>query len=159
MMINPQIVTALNEQVNAELWSGYMYLSISYDMSSKGFHGVSNWFAAQAHEEFEHAIRIAKYIVSRDAKVLMKPIAEVSQEWNSPVEAFEYTLSHEQEVTESIHKLMDKAIEVKDYETQSMLKWFIDEQVEEENTTRQLLRTLKMVEKDSAALCFCQRVG
>jgi len=158
-MINQQMVTALNEQVNAELWSGYLYLSISYNMSSKGFHGVSNWFSAQSHEKFEHAIRIAKYIVSRDAKVSMKPIAEVCREWNSPVEAFEYTLSYEKAVTETIRKLMDKATELKDYKTQDMLQWFIDEQAEEENTTRQLLRTLKMVEKDSAAQCFCQKVS
>ncbi len=159
-MMNSLMVTALNEQINAELWSAYLYLSMSYDMDDKGFAGISKWFALQAEEEMEHATRIAKYIASRDAKVLMMPIAEVRQEWNSPTDVFEDTLMHEKLVTERIHKLMDKAIELKDYETQSMLKWFIDEQIEEEETPRQLLQTLKKIEKDSAALyLFDKKLG
>ncbi len=155
-----EVDVRLNEQVNAELWSGYLYLSMSYDMDDKGFPGISNWFAVQAQEEFEHATRIAKYIGSRDAKVLMKPIAEVRQEWNSPIDAFEDTLMHEKVVTGLIHKLMEKAIEYKDYETQSMLKWFIDEQIEEEETPRQLLQALKMIEKDPAAMyLFDKKLG
>lgn len=151
-MINAKMVTALNEQINAELWSGYLYLSMSYDMDDKGFPGISKWFAEQAHEEFEHATRIAKYLTERDAKVLMKPIAEVRQEWNSPKDAYEDTLMHEKKVTALIRKLMDKAIELKDYETQNMLQWFIEEQIEEEDTPRQLLQTLNMIENDAAAL-------
>ena len=159
-MINPLMVTALNEQINAELWSGYLYLSMSYDMDDKGFPGISGWFAGQAHEEFEHATRIAKYIVSRDAKVLMKPIAEVRQGWESPIDAFEDTLMHEKLVTGLIHKLMDRAIEYKDYESQNMLKWFIDEQIEEEETARQYLQALKMIEKDPAAMyMFDSKLG
>lgn len=151
-MINPKMVSALNEQVNAELWSGYLYLSMSYDMGDKNYPGIAQWFAAQAQEEFEHATRIAKYITARDAKVLMKPIAEVRQEWNSPIDAFEDTLMHEKKVTGLIRSLMDKAIEQKDYETQNMLQWFIEEQIEEEETPRQLLHTLKMIGNNTAAL-------
>jgi len=159
-MIDPLMVAALNEQVNAELWSGYLYLSMSYDMDDKGFPGIAGWFAVQAHEEFEHATRIAKYIVSRDAKVLMKPIAEVRQEWKSPVDAFEDTLKHEKIVTGLIHKLMDRAIESKDYETQNMLKWFIDEQIEEEETPRQFLQTLKVIENYPGAMyMFDKKLG
>ncbi len=159
-MLDPKMEAALNEQINAELWSGYLYLSMSYDMDDKGLCGIANWFAVQAHEEFEHATRIAKYIGSRDGKVLMKPIAEVRQEWNSPTDAFEDTLMHEKVVTGLIHKLMDKAIELKDYESQSMLKWFIDEQIEEEETPRQLLHALKIIEKDPAAMyMFDKKLG
>ena len=159
-MINPLMVTALNEQINAELWSGYLYLSMSYDMNDKGFSGIANWFAVQAHEEFEHATRIVKYLGSRDAKVLLKPIAEVRQEWNSPIDAFEDTLMHEKIVSGRIRELMDKAIEYKDYETQNMLKWFIDEQIEEEETPRQLLQALKVIENDPAAMyMFDSKLG
>jgi ferritin len=159
-MLDSKMTTALNEQVNAELWSAYLYLSMSYDMDDKGFPGIANWFAIQAQEEFEHATRIARYIASRDAKVLLKPIGEVRQEWNSPVDAFEDTLMHEKVVTGFIHKLMDKAVELKDYESQSMLTWFINEQIEEEETSRQYLHALKQIEKDPAAMyLFDKKLG
>lgn len=159
-MIDPKMEAALNKQVNAELWSGYLYLSMSYDMDDKGFPGIANWFAVQAHEEFEHATRIMKFIGSRDGKVKLFPIEEVRQEWNSPKDAFEDTLMHEKVVTGLIHKLMDEAIELKDYESQSMLKWFIDEQIEEEETPRQLLDALKKIDKDPAAMyLFDKKLG
>ncbi|MDR2962710.1 MAG: ferritin [Bacteroidales bacterium] len=156
-MINSLMVSALNEQVNAELWSGYLYLSMSYDMDNKGFSGIAHWFAVQAREEFEHASRIAKYITSRDAKVLLKPISEVRQEWNSPKDAFEDTLMHEKIVTGLIHNLMEKACELKDYETKNMLQWFINEQIEEEETPRQILHTLNMIGSNPAALLILDK--
>jgi ferritin len=121
-------------------------------MGDKNYPGIAKWFAAQAHEEFEHATRIAQYITARDAKVVLKPIAEVRQGWNSPIDAFEDTLMHEKKVTGLIRSLMDKAIELKDYETQNMLQWFIEEQIEEEETPRQLLHTLKMIGNDPKSL-------
>ena len=159
-ILDPKMETALNEQANAELWSGYLYLSMSYDMDHKGFEGIARWFAIQAKEEFDHATRFFEYIGSRDGKVKMQPISEVRQEWNSPKDAFEDTLMHEKLVTEKIHVLMDKAVGIKDYATQSFLKWFVDEQVEEEDTPRKLLTTLKMIEKDSAAMyLFDKKLG
>ncbi len=159
-MLNPRMETALNEQVNAELWSAYLYLSMSYDMKDKGFNGFAHWFAEQAKEEFEHATRFMEYIGSVDGKVKLKPIEEVRQEWNSPKDAFEDTLMHEKIVTGKIHKLMDLAIELKDYAAQSMLVWFIDEQVEEEDTARNHLHTLEKIDKDSAALyMFNKQLG
>ena len=143
---------ALNQQVNAELWSSYLYLSMSYDLDNKGYEGMASWFATQAKEEFEHATRLMKFIGERDGKVKLTPIAEVRQEWNSPKDVFEDTLMHEKIVTGKIHKLMDLAIDLKDYATQNMLKWFIDEQVEEEDSARKILEKLKRIENSPAGL-------
>ena len=151
-MLDSKMKTALDQQVNAELWSAYLYLSMSYDMDDKGYEGMASWFASQAKEEFEHATRFMKFIGEMDAKVKLEPIAEVRQEWNSPKDAFEDTLMHEKIVTSKIHKLMDLAIELKDYPTQNMLKWFIDEQVEEEDTARKILEILKKIESSPAGL-------
>ena len=151
-MLDSKMEVALNQQVNAELWSSYLYLSMSYDMDNKGFDGMSSWFASQAKEEFEHATRFMKFIGEMDGKVTLMPIEAVQQEWNCPADAFEDTLKHEKVVTGKIHKLMDLAIELKDYATQSMLKWFIDEQVEEEDTARKIIDKLKKIENSSVSL-------
>ena len=151
-MLEQKMEVALNQQVNAELWSAYLYLSMSYDMDDKGYEGMASWFALQAKEEFEHAAHIGKFIGGMDGKVKLTPIAEVKQEWNSPREAFEDTLKHEKTVTEKIHQLMGLAVELKDYATQSMLKWFVDEQVEEEDTVRKILEMLKRIENSSAGM-------
>ena len=143
---------ALNQQVNAELWSSYLYLSMSYDMDNKGYEGIASWFAAQAKEEFEHATRIMKFIGELDGKVTLLPIEKVKHEWDSPKEAFKDTLAHEKIVTEKIHKLMDMAVELKDYATQNMLNWFVNEQVEEEDTARKILEKLERIGKESIAL-------
>jgi len=159
-MSNVKMETALNKQVNAELWSAYLYLSMSYDMSNKGFIGIASWFAKQAKEEFEHATKFMKFIEDTDGKVKLSPIEEVRQEWNSPKDAFEDTLLHEKKVTSLIHGLMDLAIELKDYAAQNLLSWFVDEQVEEENTARGYLAALEKIEKDPAALyLFDKKLG
>ena len=151
-MLDSKMKIALNQQVNAELWSAYLYLSMSYDMDDKGYEGMASWFALQAKEEFEHATRIMKFIGEMDGKVKLEQIEGVRQEWDSPQDAFEDTLKHEKVVTGKIHKLMDLAIELKDYVTQSMLKWFVDEQVEEEDTVRKILEKLKKFESCPACL-------
>ena len=151
-MLEKKMEIALNQQVNAELWSSYLYLSMSYDMDNKGYEGMASWFAAQAKEEFEHASRFMKFIGEMDGKVALLPIEKVQQEWKSPQDAFEDTLKHEKIVTQSIHKLMDTAIELKDYATQSMLKWFVDEQVEEEDTARKIIEKLKRIDNSLVGL-------
>jgi len=151
-MLDSKMEIALNQQVNAELWSAYLYLSMSYDMDNKGYEGMASWFALQAKEEFEHATRFMKFIGEMDGKVTLMPIEKVKQEWNSPADAFEDTLKHEKVVTEKIHKLMYLAGELQDYATQSMLKWFVDEQVEEENKARKFVEKLKKIESSPASL-------
>ena len=144
-MLDSKMEIALNQQVNAELWSSYLYLSMSYDMDNKGYEGISSWFAFQAQEELDHADRFMKFIAKMEGKVALMAIEGVKQTWVSPKEAFEDTLKHEKIVTEKIHKLMDTAVELKDYFTQSMLKWFIDEQLEEEDTARKILENFARI--------------
>jgi ferritin len=151
-ILNETMEAALNKQGNAELWSGYLYLSMSYDMKRHGFDGMGNWFAVQAKEEFGHATRIFEYIEERDGTVELYPIDAVRQEWLSPKEAFEETLIHEKLVTEMIIALMDKAVELKDYATQNFLQWFVNEQVEEEDAPRKYLAALEKISDDAAAL-------
>jgi len=151
-MFEQKIEKALNLQVNAELWSAYLYLSMSYDMDNKGYEGMASWFARQAKEEFEHASRFMKFIGERGGKVNLMPIEAVQQEWKSPKEAFEDTLKHEKVVTNKIYNLVDLAIELKDYATQNMLKWFVDEQVEEEDTANKILEKLIRIDNNSLAL-------
>jgi len=151
-MLNSKMETALNQQVNAELWSSYLYLSMSYDMGNKGYDGMASWFAQQAKEEYKHAARFMKFIGEMDGKVALMPIKEVKQTWNMPIDAFEETLKHEKIITEKIYKLMDLAIELKDYATQSMLKWFVDEQVEEEESSRKILDKLKKIDNSQNGL-------
>ena len=144
-MLNKKLEEALNAQINAEFWSAYLYLSMSSDMSDKGMAGVANWFAIQFKEEQDHAMKFFNYVISRGGKVTLKPIEKVDTEWKSPLAAFEQTLQHEEKVTSLINDLYALAEQEKDYATQSMLKWFIDEQVEEEENAKAIIDTLKLI--------------
>ena len=145
-MFEQKMEEALNEQVNAELWSGYIYLSMSYDMENKGYEGITAWLTLQAKEEFKHATRIMKFIGERGGKVKLMPIDPVKQDWSAPLEAFEDAYSQEKAVTKKIDDLMSLAIELKDYATQNMLLWFVNEQVQEEVNTRTIVEKLKRIE-------------
>ena len=144
-MLNKKLEEALNAQINAEFWSAYLYLSMSSDMSDKGMAGVANWFAIQFKEEQDHAMKFFNYVISRGGKVTLKPIEKVDTEWKSPLAAFEQTLQHEEKVTSLINDLYSLAEQEKDYATQSLLKWFIDEQVEEEENAKAIIDTLKLI--------------
>ena len=144
-MLNKKLEEALNAQINAEFWSAYLYLSMSSDMSDKGMAGVANWFAIQFKEEQDHAMKFFNYVISRGGKVTLKPIEKVDTEWKSPLAAFEQTLQHEEKVTALINDLYALAEQEKDYATQSMLKWFIAEQVEEEENAKAIIDTLKLI--------------
>ena len=151
-MLNKKLEEALNAQINAEFWSAYLYLSMSSDMSDKGMAGVANWFAIQFKEEQDHAMKFFNYVISRGGKVTLKPIEKVDTEWKSPLAAFEQTLQHEEKVTSLINDLYALAEQEKDYATQSMLKWFIDEQVEEEENARTIINNLIAVEGNNFGL-------
>lgn len=144
-MLNNKVQDAINAQINAEFWSAYLYLSMSMHFASEGYDGIANWFAIQFKEEQDHATIFMNYVNSRDGKVLLAPIAAVDTEWASPLAAFEATLAHEKKVTALINDLYAVAVEEKDYATQNMLKWFIDEQVEEESNARGYIDALKKI--------------
>lgn len=145
-MLSKQLHDAINAQINAELWSAYLYLSMSMDAEAKGLKGVANWFYVQFREEQDHARIFQNYLNSRDAKVTLRPIEEVRTEWTSPLEMFRDTLAHEKKVTALIHGLAAIAAEDKDYASSNMLVWFIDEQVEEEGNAREMIAACEAVE-------------
>ncbi len=151
-MLSKRLQDAINAQVNAEFWSAYLYLSMSVDASDRGDKGIANWFMVQFKEEQAHAQIFMNYLLSRGCKVELAPIAEVKTSWNSAIEAFKETLEHEKKVTSLIHNLYDIAVEDKDYASQSMLKWFIDEQVEEEESAQDIIDQLEKVDDSKLGL-------
>lgn len=144
-MLSKRMEDALNAQINAEFWSAYLYLSMSSNFAALGNPGFANWFSVQFKEEQDHAMIFIKYILSRGGKVTLKAIDNVQTEWATPLAAFEDTLAHEKKVTAMINNLYAMAEEEKDYATKSMLGWFIDEQVEEEETAQGYIDALKMI--------------
>ena len=151
-MLSQKMQSALNAQINAELWSAYLYLSMSMAAADKGLKGVSNWFAIQFKEEQDHAQIFINYVLSRGGRVLLEPIAAVDTEWDSALAMFEQTLTHEKKVTSLINDLYNLAIEEKDHATRSMLTWFIDEQVEEEDSAREIIDQLRMIDCNKLGL-------
>lgn len=145
-MLSEKLHAAINEQINAELWSAYLYLSMSMDAESKGYKGVANWFYVQWLEEQDHAHILMNYLNSRDCKVELKPIKEVRTEWNTILEMFQETLRHEKVVTSLINNLAAIAAEDKDFASSNMLVWFINEQVEEEESARDMIFAVEAVE-------------
>ena len=145
-MLSNNLHQAINAQINAELWSAYLYLSMSMDAEAKGLKGVANWFHVQYLEEQDHARIFMNYLNSRDAKVVLQPIAEVPTEWNSVLEMFEQTLAHEKKVTALINNLAFIANEDRDFASINRLVWFIDEQVEEEESAREMIAAVEAAE-------------
>ena len=146
------MVEALNEQINAEMWSAYLYLSISLDAENKGNKGIGNWFAIQYKEEMDHAQILINYTLSRGGRVELAPIAAVETSWKNPLAMFKDTLEHEKKVTSMITRLYEIALEENDYPTQNRLKWFIDEQVEEEENAQNIIEQLEKVGDDGVGL-------
>ena len=143
--ISDRLTAAINDQINAELWSAYLYLSMSMDQEAKGNKGFANWFFIQFQEEQDHARIFMNMLNSRGAEVKLQPIAEVQTEWESPLAAWEKTLEHEQVVTGRINDLMAIAKEERDYASESFLQWFVDEQIEEEENARDIIDILEKI--------------
>ena len=144
-MLKEEMLNALNEQINAEQYSALLYLSMSAWCSDNGLPGFANWMYIQYQEELTHANKIFKYVIERGGKVTLKSIAQMDTEFNDLINIFERTLKHEQHVTSLIYNLVDIAIEKREHATQSFLKWFVDEQVEEEANVQEILDTLKLI--------------
>lgn len=145
-MLTQKLHDAINAQVNAELWSAYLYLAMSLDAESKGYKGVANWFYIQFKEEQDHARIFMNYLNSRDAKVELLPIEGVPSTWNSVLDMYKQTLEHEKKVTSLINNIAAIAAEDKDFATSNRIEWFIDEQVEEEEAARDMIFAVEAVE-------------
>jgi ferritin len=156
-MINPEMEKAINEQINAELFSAYLYLSMSAYFQSQNLPGFANWMRIQFQEETLHATKFFDYLNERGGRVVLAAIDAPAKEWPSTVAAFEETLAHERKVTALINKLVDLSLKLSDHATNSMLQWFVTEQVEEESTAETILLELKMIEGNSSALFLMNR--
>ena len=145
-MISKELHNAINAQINAEQWSAYLYLSMSLDAETKGYKGIANWFYVQFQEEQAHARIFMNYLNSRDAKVELFPIDAVPTTWNTVLDMFKQTLEHEKKVSSLIRNLADIAAEDKDHAATNRLVWFIDEQIEEEESARDMIQAFEAVE-------------
>jgi ferritin len=148
-MLNKKMTDALNGQINKELYSSYLYLSLSSYASQLGLKGTANWFMIQAQEEMTHAMRFYAYVTNHGAHAVLKAIAEPPAKFKNVVEMFEKTLEHEQFVTKSINDLATLARKESDHATEIMLQWFVTEQIEEEGNVHDILAQLKLAGEGS----------
>lgn len=147
-MLSENMEEALNEQINREMYSSYLYLSMSAYSSSVGLPGFAHWFRVQVEEEKIHAMKIFDYINDQGGKVRLKGIKEPPVEFGTAMDMFQQTLKHEQFITRSIHELVDLAKAEKDETTASFLQWYIEEQVEEEETDNDIIAKLRGIDKN-----------
>jgi len=148
---------ALNDQIQAELYSAYLYLSMQAWFDSKNLSGFANWMNIQAQEETAHAMKFYNYLCERSGTVELQVIQQPPNKWNSPLAVFKHTLEHEQAVTARINDLVDSAQNQKDHATSSFLRWFVDEQVEEEASADAILQQLKLAKDAPGALFMIDR--
>ena len=156
-MIKEKIQEALNNQINRELYSSYLYLSMAAYLESINLRGFANWMRVQVQEENFHAMKMFDYLISRGGRAKMLPIEAPPVEWDSLLKVFEHTYEHEQKVTGLIHDLVKLASAEDDFATYNMLQWFVTEQVEEEASASEILENLKMIGNDKNALLLLDR--
>jgi ferritin len=152
MMVSPNMAAKLNDQINAEFYSSYLYLGMATWFDAQGLKVFAQRFFRQAEEEWGHGMKILKYLLEVGATVELKEIARPRQDWETPEQVVQATLDHELHVTKLINDLMKAAVEESDYATQSFLKWFVDEQVEEVSSMTELLNLVKMAGPDRIML-------
>lgn len=144
-MLNKKIQKKINEQINEELFSAYLYLAMSAYCEDINLPGFANWMNVQFEEEQFHAMKFINYINERGGRVELEAIEKPQVKWDNMIDVFEATLQHEQHITSKINDIMDLAVKEKDHATISFLNWYVDEQVEEEDTADGILNRLKMI--------------
>ena len=144
-MISKSLNKAINNQINKELFSEYLYLSMSAWFAKENLDGFANWMLVQAQEEHFHAMKFFNYVIERGGEVELLAIEKPAKEFKNPLSAFKAALEHEEFITKSINELMDLAIKEKDHASRSFLQWYVDEQVEEEANADRIVNQLKMV--------------
>jgi len=156
-MISEKMEEALNGQVNAELYSAYLYLSMESYFKSLNLNGFARWMRVQTQEEVAHAMKIYDFVNERGGRVILKAIEGPPTEWDSPLAVFEAVYVHEQKVTGLINDLVDLAIKEKDHATNTFLQWFVNEQVEEESSADEVVQQLKMMENAPGGMFMLDR--
>ena len=156
-MISPTIQQAINDQIKHEFFSSYLYLSMSASFETLSLPGFASWMRVQSQEEHEHAMKFFDFLNDRNGTVELQALDQPPGEFQSPLDVFEQALAHERKVTALIHRLYELALKENDYATQTLLQWFITEQVEEEKNASQIVEQLKMTGGDSTALLLLDR--
>lgn len=154
MQLSDKLQAAMNQQINAELHSAYIYLAMSAYFESEGFTGMAHWMRHQYEEEVEHAMKFFDYINERRGRVTLEPIAAVPSAWDSPLAVFEAALAHEEKVSAMILDIVNIAIKDKDQAAVSFLNWFVDEQVEEEASADAIVTKIKIGGNTPQTLLF-----
>ena len=156
-MLSKTIQDAINEQINKELYSSYLYLSMSSYYAESNLSGFAGWMRVQSTEEYAHAMKFYGYVIERNGHVELEAIDKPNAKFKSPVDVFKQVLEHEQKVTGVINKLYELAFKEKDYPTQIMLEWFITEQLEEEKSASDILEQLKMIGDSPVSMIMMDR--
>ena len=157
IMLTKKMETELNEQINKELYSSYLYLSMSAYCAEVGFAGFANWMRIQAKEELDHAMKLFDYILERGGNAFLAKIEQPDATWTNMTNVFEATLKHEQFITSSINHLMEVATEEKDFASMSFLNWYVCEQIEEEANADELLKKLQFAGDDKNAVLMLDK--
>ena len=156
-MISKKLQDAINEQINRELFSEYLYLSMRAWFTSQTLDGFATWMDVQTKEEHAHAMGFYMYLLSRGGKVDLKAIAKPAIAFKDPMDVFQQTYAHEQYITKSINDLMDLGLKEKDHAFVSFLKWYVDEQVEEENNDETIIGKLNLIKGRPEGLLFLDK--
>ncbi len=156
-MISKKMEKAINEQINAEMYSAYLYLSMAAYFEAENLPGMAGWMRIQTQEETAHALKFFDFINERRGRVVLQAIEQPAKEWKSPLAAFEAAFEHEKLVTGRIDDLVNLAVQEKDHATNAFLQWFVTEQVEEETSVDTIVQMLKMGEKAPGAMFMIDR--
>ena len=156
-MLSAKMQKALNDQINLEFSSAYIYLAMSAYFESINMSGGAHWMQAQYQEEQGHALKLIHFVHERDGRVTLQAIKAPPGEWASLLAVFEQSLEHERKVSAAIHKLVDLALQERDYPTNSFLQWFVNEQVEEESAANGIVQKLKLIGENTNGLFMVDR--
>ena len=156
-MISKTLQNSINNQIQAEMYSSYLYMAMSAYCENRNLKGIANWYMAQSKEEWSHAMKFYNYLIDRGTTVVLKSIEAPQQDFKSILDTFETTLEHEQKVTGLINKLYELSLKEKDYPTQILLQWFITEQVEEEANAISTVEKLKAIGEKGGSIFWLDK--
>lgn len=157
MSLNPELAKLLNAQINHEMSASYSYLAMAAWFEQTPYAGFASWMFVQSAEETAHALKFYRFLVDRDAPVVLEPLAKPKSDFNSPLDVFARSLEQEQTVTQQINDLYDIAERVRDHSSKNLLLWFLNEQIEEEKSVRDIIDRLTLAGDDPASLLVLDR--
>lgn len=156
-MLNAKMEKALNEQINKEMFSSYLYLSLAAYYETLNLSGFAAYYKVQASEEHVHAMKIYDHVLTRGGKVELEAIAKPQAEWTGALDGLKAAYEHEQFISKSIFSLVDLAYELKDHSTNTFLNWFVEEQIEEEESALAVVTKLEMIGESKNSLYLFDR--